>query len=117
MDIARMAAIELDGIAERYGSDALLAAAATARGALRLVEGDARAAIRDLRSGRRAWQDVGAPYETARARLHMADALTAIGDRVSATMELDTALSAFRRLGARPDAERAASMLDELTSS
>ena len=116
MDTARMAAIELDGIAERYGSGALRAAADTARGALRLLDGDARSAIRDLRSGRRAWQDVGAPYETARARVHTAEALAAIGDRVSAKMELETALSAFRRLGAKPDAERAASMLDELTS-
>jgi hypothetical protein len=31
-------------------------------------------------------------------------------------MELETALRAFRRLGAKPDAERASSMLDELTS-
>ena len=35
----------LDGIAERYGSDALHAAADSARAALRLVDGDARAAI------------------------------------------------------------------------
>ena len=115
-DTARMAAVELDGIAERYGSGALRAAADTARGALRLVDGDARAAIRDLRSGRRAWQDIGAPYETARARVHIAEALTAIGDHGSATMELEAALSAFQRLGAKPDAERATSMLDELAS-
>jgi len=116
IDTARMAAIELDGIAERYGSGALHAAADTARGALRLVDGDARAAIRDLRSGRRAWQDIGAPYETARARVHIAEALAATGDHVSATMELEAALSAFQRLGAKPDAERVASMLDGLTS-
>ena len=111
-----MAAIELDGIAERYGSGALRGAADSARGALRLVDGDTRGAIRDLRSGWRAWQDVGAPYETARARLHLADALAAIGDHVSAAMELEAALSAFRRLGARPNAERAASMLQDLAS-
>lgn len=116
VDTARMAAIELDGIAERYGGGALHGAADTARGALRLIDGDAGAAIRDLRSGWHAWQDVGSPYETARARVHIAEALAAIGDQVSATMELETALSAFQRLGATPDAERASTMLDELAS-
>ena len=116
IDTARMAAIELDGIAERYGSGALRAVADTARGALRLVDGDARAAIRDLRSGRRAWQDIGAPYETARARVHIAEALASIGDHVSATMELEAALSAFQRLGAKPDAEHATSMLEAMAS-
>jgi len=75
-----------------------------------------RAAIRDLRRGRRAWQDLGAPYETAWCRVRIAEALAAIGDHVSATMEREAALSAFQRLGALPDAERATSMLDELAS-
>ena len=116
IDTARIAAIELDGIAERYGSGALRAAADTARGALRLADGDARAAIRDLRSGRRAWQEIGAPYETARARVHIAEALAATGDHASATMELEAALSAFQRLGAKPDAEHATSMLEAMAS-
>jgi len=116
IDTARIAAIELDGIAERYGSGALHAAADTARGALRLVDGDARAAIRDLRSGWRAWQDVGAPYETARSRVHIAEALAATGDHGSAAMELEAALSAFQRLGAKPDAEHATSMLEAMAS-
>ena len=86
-----MAAVELDGIAERYGSGALRAAADSARGALRFSEGDGRGAIRDLRSGLRGWQDAGAPYETAQARVQLAQALAAIGDQVSATMELEAA--------------------------
>jgi tetratricopeptide (TPR) repeat protein len=114
VDTARSATIELDGIAERYGSEALHAAAKSARGALHLADGDARAAIRDLRSGREAWQNAGAPYETARTSLHLAQAFEAIGDHLSATMELETALATFQRLGAAPDAENAASMLQDL---
>jgi len=114
VETARMATVELDGIAERYGSQALRAAADSARGALRLADGDAPAAIRDLHNGWRAWLDVGAPYETARTRLRLAEALAAIGDHVSARMELETAISTFRRLGAAPDAELAASMLHDL---
>jgi hypothetical protein len=114
IDTARVATIELDGIAERYGSEALHAAAKSARGALHLADGDARAAIRDLRSGRRAWQNAGAPYETARTSLHLAKAFEGIGDHLSATMELETALATFQRLGAAPDAEIAASMLQDL---
>jgi hypothetical protein len=48
--------------------------------------------------------------------VHIAEPLIAIADHVSATMELETALRAFRRLGAKPDAARASSILDELTS-
>jgi DNA-binding CsgD family transcriptional regulator len=114
VDTARSATIELDGIAERYGSEALHAAAKSARGALHLTDGDARAAIRDLRSGRQAWQNAGAPYETARTSLHLAKAFEGIGDHLSATMELETALATFQRLGAAPDAEIAASMLQDL---
>jgi tetratricopeptide (TPR) repeat protein len=114
LETARIATVELDGIAERYGSHALRAAADSARGALRLADGDAHAAIRDLRNAWRAWLDVGAPYETARTRLRLAQALAAIGDQVSATMELESALSTFRGLGAAPDALLAASMLQDL---
>jgi len=113
-DIARMAAIELDGIAERYGSGALRAAADSARGGLRFSEGDGRGAIRDLRSGLRGWQDAGAPYETARARVQLAQALAATGDQVSAMMELEAARSAFQRLGAKPDEARVASLVEDL---
>ena len=115
IETARMATVELDGIAERYGSQALRAAADSARGALHLSDGDARTAIRDLSSGWRLWQDAGAPYETARTRLGLARALSEIGDHLSAAMELETALSTFQRLGAAPDAEIAASMLQNLS--
>jgi len=116
LDAARLAAVELDGIAERFGSDALRASADGARGLVHLADGDTGAAIRDLRGGSRRWQEAGAPYETARTRVRLAEAFAAIGDTGSATLELETALSVFRRLGATPDEDRAASMLQELAS-
>ncbi len=115
LDRARLAAVELDGIAERYGSEALHAAAHVARGALHLADGDPAAAIRDLRDSVRAWQDSGAPYEMARARMLLAGALVALGDEGSARMELEAALGSFRRLGAGPDGDRAGSLLRDVT--
>jgi hypothetical protein len=57
---------------------------------------------------------VDAPYDAARTRIHVAAALRALGDRGSATLELEAALAAFARLGARPDAARAERALVEV---
>jgi ATP/maltotriose-dependent transcriptional regulator MalT len=112
---ARLAAVELDGIAERYGSEALHAAAHAARGMLRLADGDPGQAIRDLRDSITAWQASGAPFEVARSRMLLATALVGIGDEGSARMETESALDLFRRLGAGPDEARAADMLGALS--
>ena len=111
--IARLAAIEIDGIAERYGSGALRATAEMARGQVSLASGDPKSAIRDFRASWRGWQDVGAPYEAAQARFRLASALHAVGDAGSAVMEAETAAAAFSRLGATPDVTRAEELLAE----
>ncbi len=58
LDTARLAVDEMEPIAEAYGTPALQAGAACARGALRLAEGDAAAACESLRRGWRLWQEV-----------------------------------------------------------
>ena len=71
VETADAAASELEAIAERFGSIAILAEAATARGSVQLAQGDASAAIESLERGRQLWQTVGAPYEGAVARARM----------------------------------------------
>ena len=50
-----------------------------------------------------AWQDLGAPYDAARARVLVAQACAELGDADTAALELDAARDAFFRLGAAPD--------------
>ncbi|MDP2674407.1 MAG: adenylate/guanylate cyclase domain-containing protein [Dehalococcoidia bacterium] len=111
LETARSTADEMDSIAGAFGSAALQAGAACARGALALVEGDAGGALQSLRQGLRLWQEVDAPFEAARARVLLAQAYRAEGDEEAAALELEAAKSTFERLGAVPDAQRAESLL------
>ena len=111
LETARSAVDEMEAIADAYGSVALQAGAACARGALHLAQGDDKAACESLRRGWRLWQEVDAPYEVARARMLLADANRAEGDSEAATLELRAARSTFERLGAVLDSRRAAELL------
>jgi DNA-binding CsgD family transcriptional regulator len=71
-----------------------------------LGEGDARAALVMLRRAWAAWRELDAPYEAARVRVLIGLASRDLGDRDTATMELDAARSVFWQLGAAPDAAR-----------
>jgi len=114
VDAARSASVELDQVAGVYGSAALAAAAACARGALLLAEGNPHAAADVLRDGMRLWQSASAPYDAARARLLLARALRATGAASRALAELRAARSSFESLGARLEAQRASRLVDEL---
>jgi ATP/maltotriose-dependent transcriptional regulator MalT len=103
---ARSASDELASIADAQGSEALTALAAHAESAVLLGEGDARAALASARRAWQAWQDLGAPYDAARARTLIAQACAQIGDADTAALELDAARDAFFRLGAAPDLAR-----------
>jgi class 3 adenylate cyclase len=111
LDRARSATAELEEIAKTFRVSALQASAMCARGLLESAEGDASAACRSLREGLRLWQEVDAPYETAKARMLLATACQATGDDEAATLELQAAYSTFDRLGAVPDARQAAHLL------
>jgi DNA-binding SARP family transcriptional activator/Tfp pilus assembly protein PilF len=107
---ARTALTDLESIAADYGSAAFHAAAAAARGSILLAEGDAGGARKSLQQACRLWQEVRAPYEAARARTVLAEAYRAEGDEDAAELELRAAEAAFIRLGAMPDAHRAAEL-------
>jgi class 3 adenylate cyclase len=115
-DIARAAADELEAIAAVYRTPALEAAALCVRGLVQLATGDDAGARRNLRAGCRRWQELDAPYETARARMGLSEAHQAGGDLETAALELSAARSGFERLGAVLDAARAAEALSSASA-
>jgi DNA-binding CsgD family transcriptional regulator len=100
---ARASCRELEEIAGRYESAMLAALVAHARGASELTAGDPRSALVSLRQAGETWQDLGAPYDAARARVLVADACRALGDDDAAALELEAARGMFAELGAAPD--------------
>jgi class 3 adenylate cyclase len=103
--LARSAAEEFGRIVEADATPALEATRHETVGRVLLADGEAASAARELRMAIRAWRDVGAPYEVARAQALLARGLRSSGDRDAADLELELALEEFRRLGARLDAE------------
>jgi ATP/maltotriose-dependent transcriptional regulator MalT len=99
-DTAAAATAELESTAERFGSPALYAAAATARGTLRLTAGDLDGALASLRRALALWQKLDAPWEAAHVRVHLAAAFGRAGDEAGARLELQVAQRTFQRLGA-----------------
>ena len=106
VDPAAAAAEELAGIAHRYDTAALRAAAAAALGAVAQARGDADGAVRSLRQALRLWQETNARYEAARTRVLLAEAYRVAGDDDGAMRELAQAGSVFDQLGAALDARR-----------
>jgi len=111
-ETANAAASELESTAGHYGSTALQAAAAAARGSVQLAQGDAAAAIESLERGQQLWQAIGAPYEGAQVRARLAEAYRAAGDETASIQVLEAARSTFERLGAQPDLHRVDALLE-----
>lgn len=103
---ARAAADELAVIASTTSSAVLAAMAAQATGAVLAGEGDAAAALVELRIAARAWQSLHMPYEAARTAVLLGLACAALGDRSAAALELGNARDVFVELGAGPDLTR-----------
>lgn len=118
---ARTAADELERIVDSYKigdrrAEAFDATVHFAFGQIKLAEKDGEGAVRCLRRARDEWQRVGAPYETAQARMSLGLAFRRQGDEHGATTELETALATFERLGAKVDADRTKELLGKLES-
>jgi tetratricopeptide (TPR) repeat protein len=95
---ARAAADELEQVAARFQSKALVAAATLARGRVRLAERDAAEAQRCCSEAARLWNEIGAPYEAALARMVLAAALRAGGREDHAVLELQAARTTLDRI-------------------
>ena len=76
-----------------------------------LAEGDGPTALENLRGACRTWHQLRLPYESARARVLYGIALRSAGVEEDAELELRSAISAFERLGATPDAAATAALL------
>jgi DNA-binding CsgD family transcriptional regulator len=87
------------------------AIAAHARGAVDLVEGNARPALVSLRRAWQGWHELEIPYEAARARVLMALACRELGDEDTAELELGSARQSFEQLGAAPGLARVDSLV------
>ncbi|MBA3375691.1 MAG: LuxR family transcriptional regulator [Actinobacteria bacterium] len=116
---ARAAAAELEQVVDSYKigkrrAPAFDATAHLAAGRIKLSEKDWDSAAQAFRLAREEWQRVGAPYETAHARMLLGVALQRRGDEQGGAAELEGALAAFERLGARLDEERAKELLGRL---
>ncbi len=101
---ARAAANELEQVAARFQSNALVAGATLARGRVRLAEGDAAEAERCCSEAARLWNEIGAPYEAALARMVLAEALRAGGREDHAVLELQAARKSLDRIDAAASA-------------
>jgi class 3 adenylate cyclase len=110
--VARRVA-ELEQIAGSFRTTAVTATAEHARGLLLLAQGDTATALARQRHAVELWQEIGAPYESARARTALGEALRADGDEDAARLEFESAKAAFERLGALPDAKRLGQLLGD----
>ncbi|MCO5316893.1 MAG: hypothetical protein M9942_00490 [Microthrixaceae bacterium] len=99
--VAREAARALAGIAQRFATPWLEASAALAAARAALVSGEADEALVAAREAVGTWAHIGAPYEVARARLVVADALEQLGDASGARSEREAALAGFESYGAQ----------------
>ena len=102
---------ELRRIGETFGSDAIRAQSNHALAALHLAQGDPAASARAARDAWSFWQEIDAPYEAARARALLGQALRALGDDDAAQLQLRAARTALQELGASPEARRVASLI------
>ena len=101
---ARAAADELERVAARFQSKALVAGATLARGRVQLAEGDAADAERCCAEAARLWNEIGAPYEAALARIVLAAALRSGGREDHAVLELQAARTVLEQIEAAASA-------------
>lgn len=113
LETAGPAVDELEAIAAHFQRPVFDAGALTARGELLL--GEARAAEASPLLGRswRLWLETDLPYESARARLRYAEAVSAEGDTTAARRDLLAVRGVFERLGARLDLARVDALLGD----
>jgi DNA-binding CsgD family transcriptional regulator len=114
LDRAAAAAAAVDHTASTYESIGLAACARSCLGAVAVARGDAVAALGLLRDAIARWQDLDAPYESARARVQLARAYEMLGDRDATARERGAARTCFETLGAAADLRALGSPLESI---
>jgi LuxR family transcriptional regulator, maltose regulon positive regulatory protein len=112
---ARAALEELRGIAASAGTLPLLASASLATGLIALADGDADGARRELEDAVDRFDQSGASYEAACARIDLASAMERLGRSDAAIAEIDRATVELARLDARLVIASARAMRDRLS--
>jgi class 3 adenylate cyclase len=102
---------ELESIAVDFEQPLFQAGALMARGELLLGEDRPAEASPILGQSWRLWRTTDLPYESARARLHYAEAIAAEGEVATARRDLLAARAVFERLGATLDLQRVDALL------
>jgi DNA-binding CsgD family transcriptional regulator len=102
-NLASAAVAELAATAASFESVGLRASARYAEGVATLAFDEPDESIAPLRHAWRCWNELNAPYEAARTRVRLAEALRAAGDTETAHRELAAARTVFAELGARDD--------------
>ena len=105
---ARSACLELEQICAECNTEMLRAMLVATRGAVELTTGEAAVALVSLRAASKAWSELEAPYEAARARVLVGCACRELGDEEAFALELEAARSAFEwaRTGATAGMKR-----------
>ena len=102
-EAARRHADQLEQSREEVDAPLLAAMCGVARGGVQLALGEAREALRTLRTALTIWNELDAPFDAARTRALIAAACRALGDDETAEMERDAARAVFTELGAIPE--------------
>jgi DNA-binding CsgD family transcriptional regulator len=112
VDAARPAAEELVSIASMFSTGLLMALARRAMGAVLLAEGDAAAALVELRAACNELNRLGVVHDGARARLLLSTACAALGDHDTAELERAAAVAALASLRPAPAPRGAGDLTD-----
>ena len=113
---ARSAVIELLDLLAEVGGDSLRASALAVEGVVAGAEGDLDAARLSMEDAVDLFQQIGAPFETARSRLDLARVLAALGRKDAACEQARVAKEALQGMQAEREAQRAAELMSEFDS-
>jgi len=112
IDEAALAVKELHGIANEAGTGPLRALASLAAGLVAARSGDPRSARSLLEDAVDLFEEAGAPFETGRARVELAEVMRALGRPDAAAAEAERAIADLTPLGAVLEIARARAALD-----
>ncbi len=114
VDAGRAPLGELEALADAIATDPMRASAAFARGVLACAAGDHARARRHLEDAVDLFQRSRVPFESARARLELAQVLVELGREDLALREARSAEATLQKIGAGLEAHRAAALLRTL---
>jgi serine/threonine protein kinase len=115
LSLVEAAVNELTDVSKDFNCPCFKAHALMGRGAMEFERGNNKTATPALREAWSIFNEMGFPYDAARARTLMARAYMTTGNKEDARLQLEAACKTFRELGAKPDLEAASKLINELT--